>query len=443
MQPRLAIILLVTFSFCITTVFSQTERIDSVMKALLQREQFKGSVLVAVEEKTIYRNAFGQTSTGSKQRFTPETVFNIASLAKAFTAMTIMMLAEENKLRYSDPVYKYLPELGKFSQNITIRHLLTHTSGIPDVGDLGIDNDGLTNAIAIGSLQKQQKNFRQPGQKYQYSNTGYLLLASITEKVSGKKFPDFLKERILQPLNLTSTSISGPAFGMGGMYSTIDDLLKWERSFYTQKLVRPAALDSAFTPYVVKEGSSTYGFGWNIAARDGDRMIWHTGNTGNNRAFIGRLIKDKIAVIILTEGDSKRMEIADAIVNIIYARPYKLPKMSVANKLYTVITKEGIIKGIEMYQTLKRSETENYDFGEGELNALGYRLMGDKKSAEAIKIFELNTTVYSASSNAFDSLAEAWLNSGNKELAIKYYKKAVELDPYNLNSKNALQKISQ
>lgn len=443
MQLRLAIILLVTFSFCITTVFSQTERIDSVMKALLQREQFKGSVLVAVGEKTIYRNALGQTSTGSKQRFTPQTVFNIASLAKAFTAMTIMILAEENKLRYSDPVYKYLPELGNFSQNITIRHLLTHTSGIPDVGDLGIDNDGLTNAIAIGSLQKQQKNFREPGQKYQYSNTGYLLLASITEKVSGKKYSDFLKERILQPLNLTNTSISGPAFGMGGMYSTIDDLLKWERSFYTEKLVRPATLDSAFTPYAVKEGSSTYGFGWNIAARDGDRIIWHTGNTGNNRAFIGRLLKDKIAVIILTEGDSKRMEISDAIVNIIHGRPYKLPKMSIVNKLYAAITKNGITKGIEMYHNLKSTEMENYDFGEGELNSLGYKLMGDQKKAEAIKIFELNTIVYPASSNAFDSLAEAWLNSGNKELAIKYYKKAVELDPYNLNSKSALQKISQ
>lgn len=443
MQPRLAIILLVTLSFCTKTSFSQAERIDSVLKALLQREQFKGSILVAVGEKTIYRNALGQTSAGSKQRFTPETVFNIASLAKAFTAMTIMMLAEENKLRYSDPVYKYLPELGNFSQNITIRHLLTHTSGIPDVGDLGIDNDGLTNAIAISSLQKQQQNFREPGQKYQYSNTGYLLLASITEKLSGKKYPYFLKERIFQPLNLTSTSISGPAFGMGGMYSTVDDLLKWERSFYTEKLVSPAMLDSAFTPFAVKEGSSTYGFGWNIVTRDGDRIIWHTGNTGNNRAFIGRFIKDAIAVIILTEGDSKRMEIADAIVNIIHGRPYKLPKISIVKKLYAAIMKEGITKGIEMYHNLKSAEPKNYDFGEGELNSLGYKLMGDQKKAEAIKIFELNTIVYPASSNAFDSLAEAWLNSGNKELAIKYYKKAVELDPYNLNSKNALQKISQ
>lgn len=441
MQPRLAIVLLIILSFCTITVFSQTERIDSVMKALLQREQFKGSILVAVGEKTIYRNALGQS--GSKQHFTPETVFNIASLAKAFTAMTIMILAEQNKLSYNDPVYKYLPELGNFSQNITIRHLLTHTSGIPDVGDLGIDNDALTNAIAIGSLQKQQQNFRQPGQKYQYSNTGFLLLASIAEKVSEKKYPDFLKEKILQPFGLTNTSISGPSYGMGGMHSTIDDLLKWERSFYTEKLVKFSTLDSAFTPYAVKEGSSTYGFGWNIASKDGNRMIWHTGNSGNNRAFIGRFIKDKIAVIILTEGDSKRIEIAEAIVNIIYGLPYKLPKMSIVNKLYAAINKEGITKGIEMYHTLKSTEPENYEFGEGELNSLGYKLMGEKKKAEAIKIFELNTTVYPTSSNAFDSLAEAWLISGNKELAIKYYKKAVELDPYNLNSKNALQKISQ
>ena len=107
-----------------------------------------------------------------------------------------MMLAEQNKLRYTDPVDKYLPEIKGYLKAITIKHLLTHTSGIPDVGDLGIDNEKLTNNIALKRLQ-QSTNFREPGQKYQYSNTGYLLLAIIVSRVSGQKFPEFLNEKIL------------------------------------------------------------------------------------------------------------------------------------------------------------------------------------------------------------------------------------------------------
>jgi tetratricopeptide (TPR) repeat protein len=305
------------------------------------------------------------------------------------------------------------------------------------VGDLGIDDERLTNNIALQRLQ-QPANFREPGQKYQYSNTGYLLLATIVERVSGQKFVAFVRQKILQPLAMTNTSISGQAFGMGDMHSTVDDLLKWEQSFYTENLVRKSTLDSAFTPYPVREGNSTYGFGWNIADRNGDRFIWHTGNSGNNRAFIGRRLKDKITVIIFSEGDSKRMEMNEAIVNIIHGNPYTLPKMTIVNVLYNAIKNDGIEKGIALYYSLKKEEPNNYEFGEQELNSLGYRLLNDNKKQEAIQIFELNTGIYPTSSNAFDSLAESWMVSGNKEKAIRYYKKAIELDPYNENAKSKL-----
>lgn len=441
MIPKILLFVCIVISPYIPAFSQELEtRIDSLMNALYQREQFKGSALVSVDGKVVYKNAYGQSNFGSRKTFSPATVFNIASLTKAFTAMSIMMLAEENKLRYTDPIEKYLPELKK--QGITIRHLLTHTSGIPDVGDLGIDDENLTNNIALKRLQ-QPANFRAPGQKYQYSNTGYLLLATIVERVSGQKFVDFLEERILLPLGMKNTYLSGKTVGMGDMHSNVDDLLKWEQSFYTEKLVRSSTLDSAFTPYPVKEGSSTYGFGWNIVSKEGDRFIWHTGNSGNNRAFIGRRLKEKIAVIILSEGDSKRMEMNDAIVAMTQGRPYKLPKMSITNVLYTAINKEGVDNGIALYHSLKKEQSGNYEFGEQELNSLGYRLMGDKKNREAIKVFELNTIFYPASSNAFDSLAESWMATGNKEQAIKFYKKAIELDPYNENAKSRLKKLSE
>lgn len=439
------IMLLLVSIFWLVNSYAQTidttKRIDSLMTALYERGQFNGAILVSVAGKPIYRSAFGETNTDRK--FIATTQSNIASLSKGFTAMAIMMLAEEGKLTYDDPIIKYLPELSEFSNGITIRHLLTHTSGIPDVGDLGIDNPRLTNAKALKTLAKLKSNFREPGQKYQYSNTGYLLLASIVERITEKKFSDFLSEKILTPLEMKNTYLSGRTVGMSGILSTVDDLLKWEESFYTEKLVRQSTLDEAFTPFPVKEGTSTYGFGWNITLKDGGKFIWHTGNTEGFRAFIGRRLSEKIAVIILTAGDSKRMEINDAIINILHGKPYSLPKMPIVDILYDQITKEGIENGLAFYDSLKSKDFQNYDFSESQLNSLGYRLLNEKKIKDAIEIFKLNTIAYPKSSNGFDSLGEAYYNTGDIATAIKCYEKALELDPTNLSSINMLKKLKQ
>jgi CubicO group peptidase (beta-lactamase class C family) len=445
MQQAKRIILLSVSVFWLINAYSQTidatKRIDSLMTALYARGQFNGSIIVSVAGKSIYRSAFGETFT--KQKFTPTTQSDIASLSKGFTAMIIMMLAQQGKLTYDDPITKYLPELKEFSNGITIRHLLTHTSGIPDVGDLGIDDPQLTNAKALKTLAKLTSNFRAPGLKYQYSNTGYLLLATIVERMTKKKFSDVLSETILNPLDMKNTFLSGGPVGMGGMQSNVDDLLKWEESFDTEKLVRRSTLDEAFTPFPVKEGTSTYGFGWNIAQKDGKTFIWHTGNAEGMRAFAGRRLPENIVVIILTAGDSKRMEINDAIVNILHGKPYTLPKMPIDNKLYDQISKAGIEKGLTFYDSLKRNDFRNYDFGEPQLNSLGYRLLNEKKGKEAIAIFKLNTMTYPESSNAFDSLGEAYYNMGDIATAIKCYEKALELDATNLSSINMLKKLKK
>ncbi len=230
---------------------------------------------------------------------------------------------------------------------------------------------------------------------------------------------------------------------MAGVQSTVDDLLKWEESFYTEKLVQQSTLDEDFTPFPVKEGTSTYGFGWNIVTKDGDKFIWHTGNAEAYRAFIGRRLSEKIAVIILTAGDSKRIEINDAIINIFHEKPYTLPKMPIVDKLYDQISKEGVEKGIAFYDSLKSKDFRNYDFSEAQLNSLGYRLLNEKKIKDAIEIFKLNTIEYPKSSNAFDSLGEAYYNAGDIATAIKCYEKALELDSANLSSINMLKRLKK
>jgi CubicO group peptidase (beta-lactamase class C family) len=461
----------------------ETEAVNTLMTNLYERGQFNGSIIVARDGKVIYRNAFGEANSKSHQKFTPTTPSCLASVSKQFTSMLIMMLSEQGKINYDDPVSKYIPKLAKCVDGITVRHLLTHTSGIPDVGDLDIDHPGLTESDVMKAIIKQHSQFPKPGLRYQYSNTGYILLAMIVEQVTGKSFSDCLRDDIFNPLGMNSTflddgsghnlnlaatgydqygNIDGspplaadfpllrhllPDYtkGDGGIYSTVDDLLKWDEALYTNKLVRQSTLEEAFTPGEVKEGISTYGFGWNISRKYllfGDKYVWHTGNTGGYRAFIGRRLGEKITVIMLTnKGNSPRVEINDAIVNILHGKAYDLPKLPMAAKMYDAIMKQGIEAALQMYNSLKASNGASYEFSESEFNALGYKLLDGGDKGTAIRIFELNTAQYPSSSNAFDSLAEAYQKAGKKDLAIKACKRAVELDKNNLHARNMLRKL--
>jgi len=420
-----------------------------VIHALVSRQhenrQFNGNILVAREGNVVYRHAF---SAAGKEPNTLETPSNIASVTKQFTAMAIMILAERGKLHYDDPASRHIPGLSKLTREVTLRHLLTHTSGIPDVGDLGIDKPRLREEEVLKAVIAQQADFAKPGAKYRYSNAGYVLLAMVVENASGKPFGRFLQEIIFAPLGMSHTQLSkdsdkrGYAKGDSGILSTVDDLLKWDQALYTDQLVRQATLDEAFTPGRVQEGKSTYGFGWNIMQPDGTRYVWHTGNTANFRAFIGRRLEQRLTVIILTNlGNSRRLEISEAIFNILNGKPYAEPKLSIAASMDRTLRANGIEAALEFYASERSRDATVYDFAESELNALGYQLLGRKETGNAVRVFELNTLQYPQSSNAFDSLGEAYHQSGKKELAVKAYRRSVELDPNNLNALKILRRL--
>jgi hypothetical protein len=332
-------------------------------------------------------------------------------LRRTFTAMAVMMLAEQGKLKYDDPIDTYLPDLIGAAARITIRHLLTHTSGIPDVGDLGIDRPNLLERDVVDAIRTNHTRFARAGLRYRYSNAGYVLLAMVVERVSGQAFDDFLRSRIFDPLAMNETRpvaprSKGATKGDGGIASTVDDLLKWDQALTAGSLVGAKTLAEAFVPARVEEGTSTYAFGWNVAQRNGDTLVWHTGNSGAQRAFLGRRIGDRITVIILTQGDSRRLEIADAIVDILHHRPFTPPRLSVARKMLDDRRQQGCGRRHRALRPAEDREPNGYDFSEPELNGVGYALLGRRDIAGAIRVFELNAQQFPMSSNVFDSLGE-------------------------------------
>jgi CubicO group peptidase (beta-lactamase class C family) len=423
----------------------QIETIRRMLTELHENGEFTGSVLVAQADTVVYRDAIA--STPDEARALLANPSNIASLAKGFTAMAVMMLAERGKLRYDDLIERHVPELAGATPGISIRHLLTHTSGIPDVGDLGIDRPRLRERDVVNALRTHHALFARPGTRYRYSNPGYVLLAMAVENASGQAFDHFLKTVIFDPLEMNSTRPeSGPrgadeTKGDGGLVSTVDDLLKWNQGLASERLVRAKTFAAALVPAKVAEGQSTYGFGWNVAKNDGDTYIWHTGNSGAQRAFISRRWGERMAIVILSKGNSRRVEIADAIVNILHGQPYDPPKLSIARRLLTAIDAEGVDAALTLYQQLRTATATRYDFSEQELNGLGYTLLERRRPADAIRIFELNVRQFPISANAFDSLGDAFYQSGRRAEAAKAYGRAVELDPSNVEARAKLLKL--
>ncbi len=206
------------------------DRLDSLIFALHGRGQFNGGILVSVGGRKVYEKADGKADLEKNEDFTTSTPCYLASLSKQFTAMGIMMLEEKKLLDFNDPLSKYFPEFPSYAQTVTIQHLLNHTSGIIDYESLGIDHPGLTNKDVFDKLIKQPSLRFKPGDKYEYSNSGYVLLAMIVEKASGMSFSEFMEKNIFQPLNMinsfvydrSTAKIKSRAKGYGKFYDVSD-----------------------------------------------------------------------------------------------------------------------------------------------------------------------------------------------------------------------------
>lgn len=289
------------------------------------------SLLVVSNGTPIVRRAWGLADLESRVAVTPRTNFRLASVTKQFTAAAILLLAEDGKLSLTDHVRKWLPSLPPALDSVTIEHLLTHTSGIVDYEDViprGTTAQ-LHDADVLRLLESQDSTYFKPGSRYQYSNSGYSLLALIVGRASGKSFATFLRERIFTPLGMTNTvayeegistvanrafgytmkdgswarkdqSVTSAVLGDGGIYSSIDDLAKWDAALYDSRLLSNESRRLAFTSHTTTDKPDVkYGFGWRISGE----TVWHSGETSGFRNVIVRYPARRLTVVILTNRD--------------------------------------------------------------------------------------------------------------------------------------------
>ncbi len=322
-----------------------SSQIDAVFAPLKSNNAPGAAVLVVRNGKPVFRRGYGVTDLRTLHPIDAQTNFRLASFTKQFTAMCIMLLVHDGKLSYDDHLTGIFPEFPVYGKSITVRNLLNHTSGLPDYEDILVKQypntpedkiPQILDAGVLKLLEQQSAGDFPAGSKWEYSNSGYAVLAMIVEKVSGKPFGEFLHERIFAPLKMNDTlafekgknevprrayghtreknvwrqtdqSPTSAVLGDGGIYSSIDDLAKWDRALREHGLLSESEMKPALTPVQLAAGPAkfpdgspvSYGFGWFLAPYKGHTRMSHDGETIGFRTTIQRFPDDNLSIIVL------------------------------------------------------------------------------------------------------------------------------------------------
>ena len=478
-KSKIFILFVILFVSQLSFGQSKEAQLDKLINTYLDYKTFNGSVLIAEDGKVIYKKGFGMANMEWDIPNAPNTKHRLGSISKQFTGLLILQLAAEGKIDLQAPITTYLPDYNKENgDRITTHHLLTHTSGIPNYTSFpgffkNESRDSYTPTEFLKRFSDMDLEFM-PGEKFSYSNSGYFLLGALIEKVSGKTYEQMLHERIFTPLNMNDsgydyhkTILKNRATGYekeanafvnsgyldmsipyaaGSLYSTVEDLYKWDQALYTNKLLTKEYRDLFFGKHIEAGRRSHYGYGWRMGndkignTEERIETISHGGGINGFNTNISRAISDKSLIVLLNNtGRAPLREMTSSIRAILYDKPYDFPKKSIANELLDVALNNGKEAITKHYTTIK--DVKDHYIDEGEMNQVGYQLFQSGKIDEATVIFKINVEAFPKSSNVYDSYAEGLMSQGKNELAITNYRKSVELNPNNQNGIKMLKKL--
>lgn len=452
-------VVLLTLTFSIS-VFAQTDSIDVFVQNQMQKRKIPGLQLAIVRHgKIIKTGNYGWANIQDSIPVSDKTVFTINSITKAFTGIAILQLMEAGKLNLASPVSTYLTGLPETWKPVTIQQLLSHTSGIPDIVD---EEEAVL--IAAGGEEAWKKvlllpiDFK-PGEKFSYNQTNYLLLGRIIDKLSGMPFQEFITKEQLIKAGMTKTIQSGfgatkeivahaacsyqyakgklnnmffsfPSFlqTAAGMSSTAKEMADWIIALQNMQLLKQkSSLAALWSPAILNNGETGgfssllngYAAGWPVITRPSHPAVAPVGG-GRSAVFV--YPNDELSIVVLTNLSGGLPDVfIDELAGLF------IPDMKEANGfglsasvklLKAGLDKSGYKNAIEEVKKL-RKPSNDFKLTENEINSWGYKLIKQKRMADALEIFKLNVYLYPASANAFDSLGEIYAEYGDTYLAIK------------------------
>jgi CubicO group peptidase (beta-lactamase class C family) len=311
----------------------KSSAVDTLFKKYAAAGTSGISVMVIQDGKAVYNRSFGNAEVSTGRKVTPSTNYRIASVTKSFTAMAVLILRDEGKLALEDKLSKFFSGLPSFADSITVHQMLVHTSGLITYGN-SVPKDlsrPMNDYDVLEIVKKQDSTNFKPGTKFRYSNTAYVLLGLIVEKVSGMGFDAFLNSKVFKPLKMSGTvfnnvdgKILNRAYGYnerdgkllledqseasylrgdGGIYSSVKDFFLWDQALYSDKLVKATTMKEIFTPGAYEAPGLGYGFGWYIEKRFGMDRISHSGGTTGFSSYYVRYPEKKFSIVVFGNQD--------------------------------------------------------------------------------------------------------------------------------------------
>ncbi|MCM4155971.1 serine hydrolase [Gramella sp. AN32] len=480
------------FTFQSSAQDTHQAQIDTLLDICYERGIFNGNALVIKDDKIIYSAEKGFTDASKTKQLDKNSIFDIGSISKEFNAVAIMMLEEKGLLNLDDEISKYQLGLPEWSHKITIKNLLQYSSGLPlvDWENVHGDNDLYNNLKSLNALEFE------PGTGYLYSNNNVFLQRRIVEKITGKTFSEFIKLNLLQPMGMHNSVIDhqyeNPNFVRGfnsdnindeklelkmsgWVCPNISDLAKWAKQLLSYNLISRKSLHTLFETYS-NDSQSPLGNGKFV---NGELVTYeHHGSSLNYESMVHFDLQEKLLIILMTNSKSLKIsEINEAIRHILKDEGYEIPQKSV----YLTIrekTYDDVDEGVAYYKRLKDSSLDTYNFSDQwELARLSYKLLEKNQNEEAIKILELliselpikseetlefigsrileenqvdkSIKVYELmvaefpSGKSYSGLGDAYFKKEQIDLALRNYKKSLQIEPENENSKKMILAIEK
>jgi CubicO group peptidase (beta-lactamase class C family) len=433
------------------------ENLDSLMKSVNEIGIFNGNIIVSQNGKIIYQKELGFTDYTKSKKLNRETTMPIGSITKEFNSTGILFLAEKGKLNLEDKISDYLTNLPSWSAKIQIKHLLQYTSGLPILSK-NTDSEYFT------ELNKVEKLEFEPGTRYIYSNANIFLQQEIIKKITNLSYEDFLKNKFYKKLKISggktpkdSILIANMAgsfdndfkettfiHGGGEMYFSITDLYNWVNNLHRKKIVNKNSL-LLLSKNFDKNSESSLG----NAIVENNEIIEHShqGSGNNYESNIYYESKNRTIIVLITNNQNFKLgAITESILNILSEKPFTIPKKSIYLDIREKLL-DNFQNGNSFYEQIKSTQKEKYDFSNevSDLINTGKYLMRRNRFEDAIKIFELSTTIDSknttAISSAYSFIGECCDKMKKTDLAIINLKKALEFDAKNKNAEEMLKRI--